>query len=188
MSVVLLLLQVGIAALLLVAATGKLLRSDEFAAALRLSYLPDWAVGTLLVAVPLAETLLAAGLLLAAPDRLPVAFWLVAVLLAVFTGWMLWVRSRRLYVRCGCFGVGGTEVGAATIARNGALLALAVGGGVLAGLAPSPVPGPSWPLLLTVVAGGLTVALVAAGWMAWPHLVISEARLARGAAGWDGES
>ncbi|HEU0114871.1 MAG TPA: MauE/DoxX family redox-associated membrane protein [Thermomicrobiales bacterium] len=185
MSLLLMLGQLVLAGVLIVAATGKLLRSDEFVAALRLSRLPEAAVRVAAVGVPAAETALAFWLVLAPSRQLPHAFSATAALLALFTGWMIWVRARRLFVRCGCFG-GGGEVGAATIVRNLILCGLAVGGAALAAVR-SPLPGFSFEALLTAVPIALVVALLQALWTAWPRLVIRYDQLRGGGELWEGE-
>ena len=141
MSWLLLALQVILSAVLLVAATEKMLRSEEFFAALRLSHLPAGSIAPIGVAVPALELTLALALLLAPARWLPLAFGAAALVLGAFTAWMGWVRARRLRVRCGCFGPGGGHVGPRTIARNLLLLALALGGLVLAGQTRDPAAG-----------------------------------------------
>ncbi|HET7093521.1 MAG TPA: MauE/DoxX family redox-associated membrane protein [Thermomicrobiales bacterium] len=187
MSLLLMLGQLLLAGVMIVAATGKLLRSDEFVAALRLSRLPEAAVRVAAVGVPVAETALAFWLVLSSAGRLPAAFVATAALLALFTGWMVWVRARRLFVRCGCFGGGGGEVGAATIVRNLVLLCLAVVGAVLATAVRSPLPGFSYQALLAAIPLALIVALAQALWIVWPRLVIRYDQLRGGGALWEGE-
>ncbi|HEU5432468.1 MAG TPA: MauE/DoxX family redox-associated membrane protein [Thermomicrobiales bacterium] len=187
MSLLVLLGQVLLAGVLIVAATGKLLRSYEFVAALRLSRLPDAVASVAAVAVPAAEAALAFWLVLSPPRLLPAAFAATAALLALFTGWMIWVRARRLFVRCGCFGGGGGEVGAATIVRNAILFWLAVGGAALATAARSPLPGFSFEALLAAVPLALAVALAQALWTVWPRLVIRYDQLRGGGELWEGE-
>src|SRR5689334_21675171 len=104
MSLALTAAQIALAVVMLTAANGKLLRSDEFIAALRLSRLPEAAVRVAAVGTPVLEVALAFWLVLAPAASLPVAFATTAAVLVIFTGWMTSVRARRLYVRCGCFG------------------------------------------------------------------------------------
>src|SRR5688572_11618335 len=155
----LLALQVILSVVLLVAATEKTLRAEEFFAALRFSHLPAGWIVPIGVAVPALELMLALTLLLAPVQWLPLAFGAAAVVLGAFTAWMGWVRARRLRVRCGCFGPGGGHVGPATIGRNLLLFALALGGLVLAGQTRSPLPGPSLAMAVTVTSLGLCLAL-----------------------------
>jgi hypothetical protein len=169
----LLALQVILSAVLLVAATAKTLRADEFVAALRLSHLPEGAIGPVGVAAPALELALALALLLAPARWLPLAFAAVVLLLGAFTAWMGWVRAHGLRVRCGCFGSGGGQVGPRTVGRNLVLLALALGGLVLAGQTRSPLPGPSLAMVITVTSLGACLALVLALHLAWPHLFLS---------------
>ena len=173
MSWLLLALQVILSVVLLVAATEKTLRAEEFFAALRLSHLPAGSIMPIGIAVPALELTLALALLLAPARWLPLAFGAAAVLLAAFTAWMGWVRMRRLRVGCGCFGPGGGYVGPRTIGRNLLVLALTLAGLVLAGQARTPLPGPSLALAVTVTTLGLCIALLRALRAAWPHLILS---------------
>jgi hypothetical protein len=174
-SWVLLALQLALAVVLLLAATGKALRSAEFVAALRLSHLPEGVVAPLAVAVPVVELALAAALVLAPGWALPLALGGTVLLLGAFTIWMAWVRARGLRVSCGCFGPGGSRIGARTIGRNLLLLGLAVGGLVLvlAGRASSPLPGPSLPMTVTVTSLAMCLALFDGLRAAWPQLVLT---------------
>jgi len=166
-------LQVAMSGLLLVAAVGKLLRLEEFAAALRLSHLPAPLVGPATAAVPVLELALAFGLLLAPAGTVRAVWAATAALLALFTLWMALIRARRLRVRCGCFGGGGGEVGGRTIARNVGLLLLAAAGFALAGTTGSLVAGPSLPLLVASSSAGMALALLLALRTARPNLILS---------------
>jgi hypothetical protein len=172
LSWLLLALQVILSAVLLVAATEKTLRSEEFFAALRLSHLPAGSIVPIGVAVPALELTLALALLLAPTRLLPLAFVAAALILGAFTVWMAWVRAHRLRVRCGCFGPGGGQVGTRTIGRNLLLLALALGGLVLSGQTPSPLPGISLAMAVTVTSIGVCLALLLTLRTAWPHLIL----------------
>lgn len=183
MPFVLLVLQVALAGMFVAAAAAKLLRADEFVAALRLSYLPEWTIRPLAVAAPTLEVALALWLVLASPTGVAGAFLACAALLAAFTLWMAWVRSRRLRVRCGCFGGNGGEVGPRTLLRNAVLLVAALAGWALAERVASPLPGPSWEAAGAAIALALSIAMVQALRMVWPHLVVTYERLQDGGAG-----
>lgn len=185
MSWLLLALQLILATVLLLAATGKALRSDEFLGALRLSHLPMGAVPAIAVAVPLLELGLAVALVLATDRSLPVALGATVALLAAFTAWMTWVRARHLRVRCGCFGPGGGEVGSRTIGRNALLLVLAVWGLVMAGRTESPLPDPSFPMVVAVTSLGMAVALLLALRAGVPSLALKLDQVEPGGQ-WDG--
>jgi hypothetical protein len=180
--------QVILGAVLLIAATEKALRAEEFFAALRLSHLPAASVAPIGVAVPALELTLALALLLVPASWLPHVFGATALVLGVFVAWMGWVRARGLRVRCGCFGPDGGYVGFRTLGRNFLLLALALGGLVLAGQTRTPLPGPSLEMAVTVTSLGLSLALLLALRIAGPHLVLSiEQYLAPRAGTADGE-
>jgi hypothetical protein len=172
-SWLLLALQVILSAVLLVAATEKTLRSEEFFAALRLSHLPPGSIVPIGIAVPALELTLALALLLASGRWLPLAFGATALVLGAFTAWMGWVRARRLRVRCGCFGPDGGHVDPRTIGRNLLLLALALTGLVLAGETRTPLPGPSLAMAVTVTSLGACLALLIALRTAWLHLILN---------------
>jgi hypothetical protein len=170
LSWLLLALQTILSAVLLVAATQKMLRTEEFFAALHLSHLPEASIALIGVAVPAFELTLALVLLLAPAWWLPLAFLAVALVLGAYIAWMGWVRMRRLRVRCSCFGPGEGYVGPRTIGRNLVLLALALGGLALATQTPSALPGPSLAMVVTVTSLAVCLALLLALRNAWPHL------------------
>lgn len=188
MSWILAALQVLLGGVMLIAATGKLLSSDEFLGALRLSHLPEAIVRVAAVGVPVVEALLALALVLTPAGRLPLAFAATAGLLAIFTLWMAWIRARRLYVRCGCFGASGGEVGARTIGRNVVLLALAAVGWGLATVVATPLPAPSLPVVMTWVSLGMALALLHALRTVLPRLILTSRGLRGGTPlAWEGE-
>ena len=180
MTVVLVLIQFGVAAMLVTAAAGKAVQSDQYVAALRLSYLPEWAVKVVAVGLPILEVGIALRLLLTPPEHLQAPFVLTILLLLVFTLWMVWVDRRGLTVRCGCFGGGEGKVGTGTITRNVILILIAAAGWWLAGRFTSPLPGMSWPTVVAATSALMIVALVQAFRMVQGHLVISEGRLPDG--------
>jgi hypothetical protein len=173
LSWLLLALQVILSAVLIAAAAEKLLRSDEFFAALRLSHRPEGVVAAVGVAVPAIELALALALLLAPAGWLPFAFGAVALLFAAFTAWMGWVRASGLRIRCGCFGLSGGRVGPRTIGRNFVLLCLALAGLILAMRTSTPLPEPSLPMAVTVTALAACLALLIALRSAWPRLILN---------------
>src|SRR5215207_2306716 len=98
LSWLLLALQVILSFVHLAAATEKILRSEEFFAALRLSHLPAGSIAPIGIAVPVLELTLALALLLAPVQWLPLTFVAAALVLGAFFVWMGWVRARRLRV------------------------------------------------------------------------------------------
>lgn len=173
-------IQIGVAAMLVAAAAGKAVQSEQFVAALRLSHLPEWAVKAVAIGLPLLEVGIALRLLLTPPAQLQSPFLLTILLLALFTLWMVWVDRKGLNVRCGCFGGGEGRVGSATIIRNLLLIAVAAVGWWLAGRAVSPLPGMSWPTVIAATSLMMAVALIQAFRMVQQHLVIREDRLPNG--------
>lgn len=173
MSYLLLAVQLALGAVLLLAATGKVLHSEEFLAALRLSYLPAVLVRALGVGVPMLEYCLSVALLVSTPRTLQMALGTTVALLTIFTAWMVWVVGRQLHLQCGCFGTGGVAVGLYTIARNGLLLLIAISGLVLARQTRSPLPSPSGWLTITVMAVGMGFVLLHAFWVTRPGLILT---------------
>jgi hypothetical protein len=172
-SLLLLLVQLGLGGMFVASGASKFLQSEEFAAALRLSRLPEAVVTVLSFALPALEIALAGWLFLAAPADLPGAFLACLALLAVFTLWMAWVGARKLTVRCGCFGGGGGYVGVQTIGRNLLLMAVAIAGWWLAGRALSPLGGVSLAAVIAWSALAMTVALLQAARLALPHMTLT---------------
>jgi hypothetical protein len=177
MSWTLLVAQLALSAVLLLSATGKALRPEDFLAALRLSHLPSRLVRSLSVTIPVLELGLALALVLSTAGTLPIALGATIVLLGVFTVWMTWVRANHLRVRCGCFGLGGEEVGWRTIARNGFLILLAGVGVVLTGRTHSPLPPPSFWMVVTVTSVSMCLPLLVVLREAAPDFVLTLERL-----------
>lgn len=121
--------QFALAAVLVAAATGKLLRPDEFRGALRAT--PHMPVRSLSVLIPLLELGLGVVLGTARGGALTFAFGAAGAAFLVFTGWAAWVLASGLRLTCGCFGSHSAEVTLKTVVRNAALVGLA-GAGVLA--------------------------------------------------------
>ncbi|MFM9106487.1 MAG: MauE/DoxX family redox-associated membrane protein [Chloroflexota bacterium] len=173
MTIALLLIQLGLGAMFVASGASKLLQADEFAAALRLSRLPEPLVAVLAVGVPVVEIALSAWLFMAQPRGLQGAFLACTALLALFTAWMLWVGARKLTVRCGCFGAGGGYVGSRTISRNLALIGFALSGWQLAEHAISPLSGISLGAAIAWSSLAMAVVLLQAARLAVPHMTLT---------------
>ncbi|MGI9253210.1 MAG: MauE/DoxX family redox-associated membrane protein [Thermomicrobiales bacterium] len=169
----LLVLQLALGALFVGSGTSKLVQTTDFAAALRLSRLPESVVAVATIAVPVLEIALAAWLFLASAAWLPESFLACSTLLAIFTVWMLGVSARKLAVRCGCFGAGGGYVGTATIARNLVLIALALAGWWLGNRNVSPLGGVSLAAVISWSSLALSVALVQVARIAVPYMTLT---------------
>ncbi len=162
MPYLLLVFQLGLAVVMLLAATGKLLNGGQFLSALRSSALPEVLVGPLAILIPVLEFFLAFGLLLSPSQALPFLLALYASVISLFTGWMLVVSIRGLHLKCGCFGTGKTEIGPGTISRNGVLLFISLGGVILAAQEPSSLPPLSLWMIVLVSSIGLSLMLLVA--------------------------
>ena len=173
LSWLLLALQVILSVVLLVAATEKTLRAEEFFAALRLSHLPAGAIAPIGIAVPALELTLALALLLAPARWLPLGSSQPPSSSPHSPpGWAGCARAS-----CACVAAASApamgNVGPRTIGRNLLLLALALAGLVLAGQTRTLLPGPSLEMAVTVTSLGGCLALLLALRAAWPHLILS---------------
>lgn len=86
--------------------------------------LPPWAVNTVAHTLPFLELALGALLIIGWPLRIVSS--VTSLLLLAFFGTMVRSYALGLEINCGCFGPN-EKLGAATLLRDGALLALALG-------------------------------------------------------------
>lgn len=177
MSYLLLACQLVLAVTLLLAATGKFLNATEFLAVLRLSSIPKILVMPIAVSTPIVEACLAIGLVLSTPATLPPILFAVILLFGVFTLWMITVYVRGLRLRCGCFGSGKATIGPQTIVRNALLLAFSVGGFELSLHFQSPLPVPSFWMIVSVFSLGMCLTLLRAFQQSKSALILSTAQL-----------
>lgn len=159
MAYLLLTCQVVLAIIFLLAATGKILHTEQFAATLRLSHLPGAVVQFISVLIPILELVLAATLVLSTARSLTVTMVAALVLLSVFTIWMIWVYARGLRLTCSCFGASGSDVGLRSITRNGVLIVVAAIGVFLSTHALSPFPSSSLWMSVTIGSVGMAIML-----------------------------
>lgn len=177
MSVFLLACQLALSAVLLAAAVGKMMQSQHFLAALRLSHVPGPLVSPTAVATPLVEACLSVALIVSTPQSLVMAMGTSGGLLGLFTAWMLRVYARGLRPKCGCFGSGSSKIGLGSIARNAALIVVSLSGAWLATRTQSLLPPPSVWTAATAVSGLACWGLVATARQVLPSLVLSPAQL-----------
>jgi hypothetical protein len=170
MAWLLLMIQFLLCVVLLLAATGKALRPDDFASALRLSHFPARIVMALSIAIPVAEVSLVFALLVSTSRTLPFALGVTVVLFGAFCVWMILVRAQNLRVVCGCFGRAGEGVGRRTIIRTGSLVLVAAAGAYLATQVQSPLPDPSFWMVVTVTSLSTSLALLVAAAEVVPNL------------------
>lgn len=154
--------QFALAIVLLLAATGKLLNLEQLLTALRLSAIPELFVEPLARLTPVVELCLGISLLLSPAHLLSIVMLTTLCLLSIFTLWMIIVYVRGLHIQCGCFGTGNAHVGPVTLLRNGVLLALALGGFLLARTTHSLLPSPSLWMILSVFTGAMCLMLLSA--------------------------
>ncbi|MGH2560295.1 MAG: MauE/DoxX family redox-associated membrane protein [Thermomicrobiales bacterium] len=165
--------QVFLSIVLLLAAVGKILQFEDFAALLDVSHLPNAAVRPLSIIIPSLEMCLAVGLLLTDGRLLRTVFGIATLLFLSFIGWMTWIGAHGLRVQCSCFGLGGNEVNSRSIARNLLLMLVSAGGLYLAKTTQSGLPGPSLWLAITVTSLSLGVALLLGFRAGFPSLVLT---------------
>ncbi len=176
---ILLFCQVVLAVVLLVAATGKFINSEQLAVALRLSHISKALITPIVVLLPILELSLAFGLLLSTPRWLSLVMASTVGLFSVFTLWMLTVYIRGLKLRCGCFGAGGSDIGLHTLLKNTLLIAFSVGGLVLSFYVQSPLPILSFWLVVVVLSLGMCVVLLWSLQQAKTALILSVSQLVK---------
>lgn len=160
MVILLFLCQVVLSSMMLLAATGKMLDTQQFVAALKLSLLPKRLIEPTATLVPLVEIGLAVGLVLTPADYLPL-FMLVAIaLLSIFTVWMLTIHLHGLHIRCGCFGSGEAQVGLRSIFRNMGFIVIAIVGLMLSVFLHDVLLTPSIWTAITLFSLGMCLSLV----------------------------
>ncbi|WP_149404722.1 MauE/DoxX family redox-associated membrane protein [Dictyobacter arantiisoli] len=173
-SYIVALCQVVLAATLLLAANGKLFRSDQFIDALRLSRLPDTLVSLFSVSIPTVEFFLAIALLLSPFSVLSITFGASCILLIIFTFWMVFVSMRNMHIKCGCFGTASDTVGLRSIVRNAILLGCGLLGLALSLKVSSALPEPSLEMAIIVVSLELCLALFQSFHSARSFLLLSK--------------
>lgn len=154
--------QITLAVILLLAATGKILNSEQFLPALRLSGVPKVLVTPIAILTPALEMCLAFGLVLSSPQLLPLTMAATAGLFGIFTVWMVSIYAHGLRVKCGCFGIANSDIGPHSILRNGILITVSLGGFILALNTQSLLPTPSLWLVITILSSGMCLMLLRA--------------------------
>ncbi len=161
MGILLLGLQITLAAILIIAATSKLAFPQQLLVALRQSPIPIWLASGVVYLVILLEIENALALLFSATWLLPLAFLSAFILLGVFTSWILWVLYQNLQVSCGCFGPSHAHINKRYLIRNSCFMSIALGGFILSFFTTSVLPGPSvYTLILAVFCVFTTVGLL----------------------------
>jgi len=150
--------RIVLAAVLAVAAAGKVVGRDELPARLRAMGIAARWSRAVAVGLPVAE--LAVAIALVAVPRSEVPALAAIVLLLAFTGFLL--RAARHAVPCACFGAVRNDTAttvAGAIVRNGLLVALAVvATGTIAGARPL---GTTVVALVAATVAGAAIARVA---------------------------
>ena len=148
-----------LAAVMTLAAVGKLRSPGIFAASLEgFDFIPAWLRRPLAVLVPAAELLIA--LLLALPATVTAGFLAATLFCCGLTAVPILVVARGKKVKCACFGASEVPMSGWHIARNAVLLAAAgLGSFVAVSLGdgvPAEVPG----IALAVVSAGVITTLI----------------------------
>ncbi|WP_158588103.1 MauE/DoxX family redox-associated membrane protein [Actinomadura logoneensis] len=151
--------RLALAAVMTLAAVGKLRSPRTFAASLEgFDFIPAGLRRPLALGVPAAELLIT--LLLAVPATVTAGFLAAAVFCAGLTAVPTLVVARGTTVKCACFGAGNeVPMSGWHIARNAVLLAAAVLGSAVALSVGTGVPGEVAGIVLAVVSAGLLTAL-----------------------------
>lgn len=139
----------SLAAVLLIAAVGKLRSPRSFATTLRGLHLPAPAIAPCTALVIAMETLVCFSLAL---GTIPVTTAVCAVILfAVFSVVGLHAHRRGLAVSCGCFGPSATRLGLGTAGRSTGLMLAAGLYGALGMVGVQPVPAMTLALLTLII-------------------------------------
>lgn len=136
-----------------VSAVSKIRDLDGFAASVG-ALAPAWPAPARVTAIAVTALEALVPPLLIAPVTAPAGFALAAALLAAFTTAVAASLRRGRRAACRCFGPSSVPLGPRHLARNGALLACAVLGG-LAPAGPPPAGGAA-----VAAAAGLTAAVL----------------------------
>lgn len=176
MPYLLLVCQLLLAAILLFAVGSKLLQSEQFLAALRLSHLPRRLLIPLAVCVTSAEVVVSTGLVLSPRWLLPWFFAGALSLLGSFTLWMIFIYAQKLRIKCGCFGTASGYVGLQSIVRNLLLLIVSLGGFLISFRIHNLLLEPSLWMFMSMLSIEMCLLLLQAFWHAKPALLISLSR------------
>jgi hypothetical protein len=164
----------GVLALtLLLASVSKMLYHEQFLETLHLSRVPGGLVRPLMVLVPIVEMCIALGLIGSIPFLLPFVMSFTLVLFCLFTLWILTVYFRGLRLKCGCFGIAGSDIGPHTIFRNILLISLSLGGLFLSIHVRSQFASLSIWFVVTILSFGMSAALLWTFRQAMPALNLS---------------
>jgi len=173
MSAILLAGQVILGFAFVYAAIGKMLTSEDFADAIRLSGLPGSLVAPVEILIVCAETAVTIGSWQGDRRILQVASSAAAVMLIAFTFWMIWMLRRGLAIRCGCFGSTTSRIGLKSVIRNLALVCMAI---LTTGLSleyRSELPPINGQVLYVILGAALLVALGRAFWFGKGALLLN---------------
>lgn len=178
MSYLLLACQILLAIILLLASVSKIFYQEQFLIAIRLSGFPKTIIRPIALFIPGVELCLALGLVMSSKSQMFIfVVTLTAALFCVFTLWMCIVYYRGLRLKCGCFGIGKSDIGPATIFRNILLIALSFVVLIIALHIESPLFTPSSWMRITITCCGMSLLLVWAFQQAFSGLNISLAQL-----------
>jgi hypothetical protein len=180
MPYILLVCQIMLAAILLIAASGKVRYTQQLVTALRVSVIPQFFVFPVAIIIITLETELALGLVLSIQGMLPFVFCGTFLLLGAFTGWLISVYRRQLNVECGCFGASRAKVGKGSIIRNVVLMGISAVGFFLSLYSSSILPTPSLLIFMisAIVAGAVVFMLCNRDMFKRTHQNVSTSRLA----------
>jgi hypothetical protein len=161
MSYILLSCQIILAAILSIAAFGKVRYTQQFVTALRASVIPSLFVLPTAIIIIILEAELALGLALSIHGMLPFIFGSTFLLLGAFTGWLISVYRRQLNVECGCFGASRAKVGKSSIIRNILLMVVSLSGFFLALHASDILPTVSlWTFVISAITVGAIIIVL----------------------------
>ena len=164
--------QILLAAIFLLAASGKLLKSEQFLSALRLSHIPDWLLSPMIIGIPCVELGLSIGLVMSSYPLLSWFFAGTSGLLGIFTLWMIFISLQKLRIKCGCFGTASSQIGLHSIVRNILLLSVSLWGLFISSRMHHVFLEPSLWMFMLMLSLGICFVLLQAFWSAKPVLLL----------------
>jgi hypothetical protein len=173
MSTILLAGQVILGLAFVYAAIGKMLTSEDFSDAIRISGLRASLIGPVGIVIVCAETAVTIGSWQGDRRILQVASAAAALMLIAFTFWMIWMLRRGLSIRCGCFGSTTSRIGLMSVIRNLALLCVAILTISLSLEYRSVLPPINGQMLYVIVGAALIIALGRAFWFGKSALLLT---------------
>jgi uncharacterized membrane protein YphA (DoxX/SURF4 family) len=125
MEYTLLVVRLMLSAIMVSAGVMKLREPSSLKSALRLSGFNNNLSTIIATFLPALEISLGISILFATSSSLRYSLFSCVALLVAFTGWMVWIHTKRINVSCGCFGNSNRNIGISTLVRNATFIIIA---------------------------------------------------------------